>query len=99
VTLLPTILTQVDLLLGSWAAENVMQLTTPELDEYEAVLNQETIDIFNFVNGKDEPPATLKNNAILKRLQVKAAPGGEGGFVGQKDVMTCLFSPPSVFDR
>jgi succinate dehydrogenase flavin-adding protein (antitoxin of CptAB toxin-antitoxin module) len=40
---------EVDLLLGKWAAENVPSMTDKELSEYEALLNQETIDIFKYV--------------------------------------------------
>lgn len=58
-----------DLLLGSWAAENVMSLSVPELDEYEKILNMETIDIFNLVNGALAPPPALKGSKILSRLQ------------------------------
>ncbi len=64
---------EVDLLLGSWAAEHVMALTVPELDEYEKLLNQETIDIFNIVNGAMAPPPELQGSAILLRLQEYAA--------------------------
>ncbi len=47
---------EVDLLLGSWASENVMSLTQEELTQYEDILNQETIDIFNLLSGKDPIP-------------------------------------------
>lgn len=59
---------EVDMLLGTWASENVMQLSKEEMDEYEKILNQETIDIFNYINGKDQPPAEIQNS-MLKRLQ------------------------------
>ena len=36
---------EVDLLLGTWASENVMQLSEDELDQFEAFVNMETIDI------------------------------------------------------
>jgi succinate dehydrogenase flavin-adding protein (antitoxin of CptAB toxin-antitoxin module) len=41
----------VDLLLGSWAESNVMQLTREEMDDYESILNCETVDIFNYVSA------------------------------------------------
>lgn len=59
---------EVDLLMGSWASTHVPYLSTQELDEYEAILNLETIDIYNFVNGKDTPPAELQTE-IMRRLQ------------------------------
>ena len=68
---------EVDLLMGTWAVENVPTLTVAEMDEYEAILNQETIDIFNFVTGKDEAPEEIQG-AVLDRLQewAQSAPLG-----------------------
>jgi succinate dehydrogenase assembly factor 2 len=40
---------EVDLLLGTWASQNVMTLNSRELDEFEAFVNLETIDIYNLV--------------------------------------------------
>ncbi|DAZ94015.1 TPA: hypothetical protein N0F65_001626, partial [Lagenidium giganteum] len=59
---------EVDLLLGSWASQNVMELTAEEVKQYEDILNQETIDIFNYISGKDPVPEHL-NTPIMKRLQ------------------------------
>jgi succinate dehydrogenase assembly factor 2 len=47
---------QVDLLLGTWAQANVMSLTAAEMDDYEAILNCETIDIFNYISGNTPCP-------------------------------------------
>ena len=60
---------EVDLLLGSWAVECVPTLTMEELDEYEEILKVETIDIYNYVSGKDIPPPHIQKLPILKRLQ------------------------------
>ena len=59
---------EVDLLLGSWASENVATLSKDECDAYEHILNCETIDIFNFITGKDPVPPRL-DTAMMKRLQ------------------------------
>ena len=72
------------------AAEHVQGLTVAELDEYEALLNQETIDIFQIVNGQQEPPPELKGSQILARLQAyaAAAPFGKAsvrGYEAMKD--------------
>jgi succinate dehydrogenase assembly factor 2 len=56
---------EVDLLMGSWAAENVPKLTAAELDEYHILLEEETIDIFNYVSGKDVLPPHLENLSII----------------------------------
>jgi succinate dehydrogenase assembly factor 2 len=60
---------EVDLLLGTWAMEYADKLTTQEMDEYELLLEEETIDIFNFVSGKDPLPPHLADLGIIKKLQ------------------------------
>jgi len=60
---------EVDLLLGNFAKKYVMDMTAIELDEYEKILSQETIDIFNLVTGKDICPPELQSDT-LKKLQV-----------------------------
>lgn len=60
---------EVDLLLGTWAMENADKLTTQEMDEYEILLEEETIDIFNYVSGKDALPPHLAGLGIVKKLQ------------------------------
>uniref|UniRef100_K3X3N5 Succinate dehydrogenase assembly factor 2, mitochondrial n=1 Tax=Globisporangium ultimum (strain ATCC 200006 / CBS 805.95 / DAOM BR144) TaxID=431595 RepID=K3X3N5_GLOUD len=59
---------EVDLLLGSWASKNVMSLTAEELQQYEDILNKETIDIFNYISGKDVIPTDI-DTPIMKRIQ------------------------------
>ncbi|KAL3661943.1 hypothetical protein V7S43_013235 [Phytophthora oleae] len=59
---------EVDLLLGRWASQNVMQLSSEELRQYEDILNEETIDIFNYISGKSPVPEKL-DTPMMKRLQ------------------------------
>ena len=47
---------EVDLLLGTWASENVPNLSSGELDEFEAFVNMYTIDIYNIVTLRTEIP-------------------------------------------
>jgi succinate dehydrogenase assembly factor 2 len=63
---------EVDLLLGSWAVDNVPKLTNKELDEYELVLKEETIDIYNYISGKDALPDHLKGLEVIQKLQAYA---------------------------
>lgn len=58
-----------DLLLGTWAEQNVPSLTLQEMDSYEDILNLETVDIFNLITGNADPPAFV-DTAMLARLQV-----------------------------
>eukprot|EP00428_Durinskia_dybowskii_P075010 CAMPEP_0170412596 /NCGR_PEP_ID=MMETSP0117_2-20130122/31059_1 /TAXON_ID=400756 /ORGANISM="Durinskia baltica, Strain CSIRO CS-38" /LENGTH=168 /DNA_ID=CAMNT_0010670309 /DNA_START=68 /DNA_END=574 /DNA_ORIENTATION=- len=63
---------EADILMGSWAVQYVPTLTEPQLDEYELILNEETIDIFNFITGKDALPPRLENLSLMKELQAYA---------------------------
>ena len=48
-----------DLLLGTWAARFVPSLSAAELSQYEALLNRETLDLYNWVTGREPPPPEL----------------------------------------
>eukprot|EP01041_Mallomonas_annulata_P013611 gene13611-28908_t len=60
---------EVDLLLGSWAAENVPNLTEDELDQYEVVLEEETINIYKYMSGQEELPPHMAELSLMKKLQ------------------------------
>ena len=60
---------EVDILLGKWATEHVPTLTASELDEYDAVLKEETINVYNYLSGKDPLPIHLQNNSVVKKIQ------------------------------
>lgn len=59
---------EADILVGSWARENVPRLNNEELDQLETILQEETIDLFNFVSGKDALPEHLVNLPVMKEL-------------------------------
>lgn len=59
---------EVDLLLGTWATENVMEMSESELKEYEDILNQETLDIYNMITKQMEVPEEL-DGQVMKKLQ------------------------------
>ena len=66
---------EVDLLLGTWASENVLKLSASELDEFEAFVNMETIDIYNIVTLRMDIPEALKTSSgdgIVERIQAWA---------------------------
>ena len=63
---------EVDLLLGTWASENVPTLDGDELDQYENFVNQETIDIYNIITLRVDIPEeqkTEKGNSVVERIQ------------------------------
>ena len=67
-----------DLLLGSWAAKFVPDLPDEDLKEYEAILNEETIDIFKWITGEQPVPEEL-DTAMMARLQeyAQTSPAGK----------------------
>jgi succinate dehydrogenase flavin-adding protein (antitoxin of CptAB toxin-antitoxin module) len=60
---------EADLLMGSWAVENVPKLSEAELDEYDILLKEETIDIYNYISGKDALPPHLAELGVMKKIQ------------------------------
>jgi succinate dehydrogenase assembly factor 2 len=63
---------EVDLLLGTFAAEHIPTMNQEELDEYELILNQETLDIFNFIIERDPLPEEL-DTPVMQTLRDYAA--------------------------
>ena len=51
---------EVELLFGTWASEKVGNLTPKELDEFEAFVNMETIDIYNVIMLRRDVPEEMK---------------------------------------
>jgi succinate dehydrogenase flavin-adding protein (antitoxin of CptAB toxin-antitoxin module) len=66
---------EADLLMGSWAVKYIPTLTSAELDEYELLLKEETIDIYNYMSGKDALPPHLENLEVMKKIQAYALIG------------------------
>lgn len=62
---------EVDLLLGTWASENVTKLNENELDQFEDFVNMETIDIYNIITLRLDVPEELKmgGEGIVERIQ------------------------------
>eukprot|EP00538_Stauroneis_constricta_P007247 CAMPEP_0119560508 /NCGR_PEP_ID=MMETSP1352-20130426/15015_1 /TAXON_ID=265584 /ORGANISM="Stauroneis constricta, Strain CCMP1120" /LENGTH=207 /DNA_ID=CAMNT_0007608495 /DNA_START=31 /DNA_END=651 /DNA_ORIENTATION=- len=67
---------EVDLLLGTWASENVPNLSTQdELDQFEAFVNMETIDIYNVITLRLDVPDGMKReggDGVVERIQAWA---------------------------
>jgi len=82
---------EVDLLLGTWASENVPTLTLEELDQYEDFVNYETIDIYNIVTLKVDLPDELKSkdgSHVVERIQqwAKSSPLGKADPAKYKEI-------------
>jgi succinate dehydrogenase assembly factor 2 len=66
---------EVDLLLGTWAHNNVHKLSPLELDEYERFVNLETIDIYNVITLRLDVPEDMKTasgDGVVERIQTWA---------------------------
>jgi succinate dehydrogenase assembly factor 2 len=73
---------EVDLLLGTWANEHVPSLDAKELDDYEAFVNLETIDIYNVITLRLDVPEDMKTptgDGVVERIQswARASPLGK----------------------
>ena len=60
---------EADLLMGSWASKFVPGLSDKELDEYELLLKEETIDIYNYISAKDPLPPHLQGLGVMDKIQ------------------------------
>lgn len=62
---------EVDLLLGTWASENVPKLNEDELNQFEDFVNKETIDIYNIITLRLDVPEDMKKggDGVVERIQ------------------------------
>jgi succinate dehydrogenase assembly factor 2 len=63
---------EVDLLLGTWANQNVHSLNADELDQFEAFVNLESTDIYNIITLRSDVPEDMKReggNGVVELIQ------------------------------
>ncbi|CAM9616115.1 unnamed protein product, partial [Discosporangium mesarthrocarpum] len=60
---------EVDLLLGTWADANVPSLSAEELDQYEDILNCETVVILALISGNSPEIPAFVDTPMMRRLQ------------------------------
>jgi len=63
---------EVDLLMGSFADAHLGAYGAAELAAYEAILNRETLDLYNIVTGKDACPPELAG-AVMDAIKAHVA--------------------------
>ncbi len=63
---------EVDLLMGSFADAHLGALDAAALDTYEAILNRETLDLYNVITGKEPAPAELAG-AVMDAIKAHVA--------------------------
>ena len=80
---------EVDMLMGTWAVDNVPKLTKEELDQYEHLLNLETLDLFNVVS-KEHVIGVPENiqGPLLERIRKYAR-----GFKSDPEAYAKLIKP------
>lgn len=57
-----------DLLLGGFAEKYLETLSEEQLDRFEALLEENDIDLFNWIMERDAVPAALDND-VIKMIQ------------------------------
>jgi antitoxin CptB len=64
---------EMDLLLGGFAAQHLDGLDAGQLDRYEALMDADDLDIYNWATGRSPVPQAYDNDimALLKALQIK----------------------------
>ncbi len=59
---------EMDLLMGSFAKKHVPDFSAEELRVYEDLLQENDPNLYNWIIGKDNPPANI-DNAMFQKLQ------------------------------
>ena len=57
---------EMDLILGSFADKNVPNFSEEELNEYEALLQLQDPDLYNWITGVEPVPANIKSDLFEK---------------------------------
>jgi antitoxin CptB len=65
-----------DLLLGAFAAAHLHAFSPAQLDAYEAMLNENDSELFDWVTGRAMPPPEKMNDVLLLLLRFRY-PGGQ----------------------
>lgn len=62
---------EMDLIMGSFADQNLQDFTILELQQYERILQFSDPDLYDWISGKKEPPANLTDDVFKKLLDHK----------------------------
>ena len=61
-----------DLILGTFAIKYLSSMTDEEVSDFEFILQAPDPEVFKWITKKLDPPAQLKDSALLQRIQVHA---------------------------
>ena len=59
---------ELDLMLGTWAKDNLHSLSHTELELYSNILEEEVPDVFKWLTGQEEPPERMASNQVFARV-------------------------------
>ena len=62
---------EMDILMGAFAREFIPVLSEEELSQYDKILDIPDIDLYNWIIGKEQPPANDMNSILKKFLAFK----------------------------
>ncbi len=64
---------EADLLIGGFAAQYLLTLSTPQLDEFERLLDENDVDLVNWLTGRAVAPDDLQGEILelLKNFKLK----------------------------
>lgn len=57
---------EMDLIMGSFADAHVKDFDEEALNQYEALLGNNDPDLYNWISGKEEPPANIEGDVWEK---------------------------------
>lgn len=64
---------EMDLILGSFANENVPHFSEEELAQYEELLGESDPDLYNWITRKDAPPERVRSPVFEKLMAYRLA--------------------------
>ena len=59
---------EMDLIMGSFARKNVPDMNEEELAQFDEILKENDPNLYNWLTGKENPPANLKTD-LFKKLK------------------------------
>jgi antitoxin CptB len=62
---------EMDVILGSFARENIAQFSQTELNEFSDLLEQSDPDLYNWITGVDTPPPQALSDILQRFLAEK----------------------------
>lgn len=64
---------EMDLIMGSFARENVPHFSKEELEQYDELLKENDPNLYNWITGKEDPPANVASVMFEKLKSHKLA--------------------------